>query len=143
MAVVTFDSAAFVARYPEFSSISTPTLQSYFDEAGSLYLDNSNASPVADTTRRSILLNMLVAHLAALNSGVNGNAAQDGVGRVDQASQGSVSAHLDMGPTTNAQAWFMQTKYGASFWQATASYRTMQYQVKQPQPTGIQAPWLQ
>lgn len=143
MAVVTFDPAGFTARYPEFASIAVPTLQAYFDEAGTVYLNNTDASPIADTTLRSVLLNMLVAHLAALNSGVNGQAPQDGVGRVSQATEGSVSVTLDMGETTNAQAWFNQTRYGAAFWRATSSYRTWRYYTPGSVPIGIPAPWLQ
>lgn len=143
MAVVTFDVAAFQARYPEFSTVPTATLQSYFDEVGVVYINNTDASPIADLAFRGYLLNMATAHLAALNYGVNGEAPQDGVGRIDQATQGSVSVHLDMGPTSNTQAWWMQTKYGAALWQATAGLRTFQYKTA-PQPkVGYPAPWLQ
>lgn len=142
MPVVAWDSASFLARYPEFSQVPTATLQSYFTEAGTLYLNNTDASPVADVSVRQLLLWQVTAHLAALYSGVNGNAPQDGVGRVDQASQGSVSAHLDMGQTTSRQAWWFQTKYGAAFWRASASYRTMQY-FAPPQPVhNAKPPWL-
>lgn len=126
MGIVTFDSAAFVARYPEFSTVPTATLDLYFTEA-TIYLNNTDSSPVTDTGQRSVLLNMAVAHIAALNSGVNGNAAPDSVGRVDQAAEGSVSVHLDMGAVTNSQAWWNQTKYGAAYWAATRGYRTMRY----------------
>ncbi len=129
MSVVAFDSAAFLARYPEFSSVSVPTLQAYFNEA-TIYLNNTDTSPVTDGSvggLRSMLLNMLTAHIAALNSGVNGVAPSQLVGRIDQASEGSVSVHADMGAIPGTAAWYMQTKYGAAYWQATATYRTMRY----------------
>jgi hypothetical protein len=119
MAIVAFDSALFCARYPEFAALSPKTLDAYFSEA-TLYLDNSDASPVADVTARAVLFNMLVAHIAAL-------ASAQLVGRISQATEGSVSVTADMGPPAGTSAWFMQTKYGASFWQATASYRTFRY----------------
>ncbi len=129
MSIVVFDSAGFLARYPEFSSVATATLAAYFNEAA-LYCNNTDLSPVTDGSAgglRSMYLNMLVAHIAALNSGVNGNAPNQLVGRIDQAGEGSVSVHADMGAVPGSAAWFLQTQYGAAYWQATATYRTMQY----------------
>ena len=126
MAISVFDPATFAARYPELATVPTPTLNAYFSEA-EIYLNNTDASPVTDANMRLVLLNMLVAHIAALNFGVNGNAPQDGVGRVSAATQGSVSVTLNMDAQPGSAAWFQQTKYGAAYWQATASYRTMQY----------------
>ena len=126
MAVVVFDSTAFLDRYPEFSTVAGGTLTAYFYEA-TLYLNNSENSLVTDVTQRSVLLNMAVAHLAALYSGINGQAPSQLVGRITQASEGSVSVSSDIGPVSNTAAWWMQTKYGASYWAATAPYRTMRY----------------
>ncbi|MGZ8442549.1 MAG: DUF4054 domain-containing protein [Candidatus Binatia bacterium] len=126
MAVVVFDPAAFKTRYSEFSTVADGTLTAYFYEA-TLYLNNSESSLVTDVTQRSVLLNMIVAHLAALHSGINGQAPSQLVGRITQASEGSVSVSADIGPISNTAAWWMQTKWGASFWQATAPYRTMRY----------------
>lgn len=129
MAIVAFDSAAFLLRYPEFSTVSVPTLQSYFSEAG-IYLNNTDTSPVTDVTMRALLLNMLVAHLSALYSGVNGQSPSGLVGRINSASEGSVSVAADMGSITNAQAFYIQTKYGAAYWAATRSYRTFRYRAR-------------
>lgn len=126
MGIVVFDPDAFIARYPEFSTLSPTLLNAYFAEA-TIYLDNTDCSRVGDVAQRSVLLNMLTAHVAALNSGVNGQAASPLVGRVNSASEGSVSVSTDMGPTSENSAWFMQTKYGAAYWQATAQYRTAVY----------------
>lgn len=126
MGVVVFDPAAFKARYPEFSTVADGTLTAYFTEA-TMYLNNSENSLVTDVTQRSVLLNMAVAHLAALYSGVSGQSPSQLVGRITQASEGSVSVSSDIGPVSNSSAWWMQTKYGASYWSATAPYRTMRY----------------
>lgn len=126
MAVVAFDIAAFRARYPEFSTVLDATLNAYFSEAG-LYLSNTDSSVVADLTIRSMLLNMLTAHIASLNSGKNGQPPSGLVGRVAQASEGSVSVTADMGPPSGSAAWFLQTKYGAAFWQASAAFRSFRY----------------
>ncbi|RVT95246.1 DUF4054 domain-containing protein [Rhodovarius crocodyli] len=124
--VVTFDYAAWVARYPEFSTVTQPQADGFFAEA-CLYLDNTASSIVCDLGQRATLLNMLTAHLAALYAGVGGQPASPLVGRVTNATQGSVSVGVDAGPVTASQAWFVQTKYGAAYWQATARYRTMRY----------------
>lgn len=127
--VVTFDAAAFQARYPQFASVSATTLQSMFDEA-TLMLNNTANSLVVDLGERAILLNMIVAHLGTLSgvataAGEGSNATQ--VGRVSSATQGSVSASLDMGAQPANAAWWMQTQYGAQYWTATGKYRRMRY----------------
>lgn len=124
--VVVFDVAGFRARYPEFASVADATLEAYFQEA-TIYLDNTERSRVQDLAQRRVLLNMLTAHIAALNSGVGGQAASPLVGRINSASEGSVSVSVDMGPSTGSSAWFQQTKYGAAFWQATTSLRQFLY----------------
>lgn len=136
MCVVVFDSTAFLARYPEFSSVSTSTLDAYFSEA-TIYLDNTDSSIVSDCNIRTVLLNMLTAHITALYSGINGNVPSGIVGRISSASEGSVSVNADMGPTTNSQAWYLQTQYGAAYWTATARYRAFQYLPGSSGPTII------
>jgi hypothetical protein len=89
-----------------------------------LYLSNSPGSVVQNLPLRTSLLYMLTAHIACLAARQaaepNGNAL---VGRISDGTQGSVTVTTDVGVTTNSQAWFYQTQYGMSFWQATAAYR--------------------
>lgn len=124
MPVVVFDEVAFKARYPEFSALTSPALAAYFTEA-TIYLNNTETSPVTDEAQRAILLNMLVAHIAFLDSSSSANSGL--VGRIASATEGSVSVTTDVGPMTGSQAWFMQSRYGAAYWQATAPYRTFRY----------------
>ncbi|ELY5940592.1 DUF4054 domain-containing protein [Cronobacter malonaticus] len=126
MAIVVFDIEAFRERYPEFNSVSDALLNAYFVEA-TVYLDNTDCSPVTDAAVRSVYLNMLVAHLAAINSGTGGQSASGLVGRVTSASEGSVSVSVDAGPSSASSWWYLQTPYGAAYWQATAQYRTFRY----------------
>lgn len=126
MAVVIFDVAKFRARYPEFASVSDELLEAYFTEA-TVYLNNTDSSPVTDVNKRAVFLNMLVAHIAAISSGVGGQAASGLVGRVTSASEGSVSVSVDAGPSSSASWWYLQTPYGAQYWQATLPYRTIRY----------------
>ena len=69
---------------------------------------------------------MITAHIAQLNSGTAAQAASPLVGRITNATQGSVSVATsgDMGePASGSAAWFQQTKYGAAYWQASMPYR--------------------
>ena len=125
MTAVVFNPAAFIARYPEFAAVPTPTLTAYFTEA-CLYLSNSDTSPVQSIPRRTLMLNMLTAHVAFL-------AARDAgaVGRTASAGEGSVNASFEFAPPGSAP-WFSQSQYGAAFWQATTALRGMRYI---PRPT--------
>lgn len=138
MTVAVFNYAAWAARYPEFAAtVNEATATLYFDEA-TLYCNNGSGALVpADAVTyqpRLTLLNMLTAHIAALNAPGSSNL----VGRVASATQGSVSVTADMGAQPGTAAWFNQTKYGAAYWQATAQYRTM----RQVRPQTGCAPWL-
>lgn len=137
MAIVVFDQVKFLQRYPEFA----PTVAAYptsaqdcFDEA-CLYLLNTDASIVPAPSPRTQLLNMLTAHILFLNFGANGQAAPQTVGRISNAGEGSVSVGLDMGPTTDQEAWYNQTKYGAAYWRASAAYRSAYYFPPTPRPS--------
>lgn len=123
---VVFNFQVWATRYPEFSqTVTDPNLaELYFLEA-QLYLDNGQCA-VIPTAVRTLLLNMLVSHIAALNVGTNGSAASALVGRISSATQGSVSVAADMGtpgPSSGSAAFLQQTKYGAAFLQACAAYR--------------------
>lgn len=61
------------------------------------------------------------------------------VGRVNTASEGSVSAGFDYTPAEpGSGAWFNQSQYGAAFWQATANLRGMRYSAR---PTRVNIGW--
>lgn len=124
--VVVFDPAAFIARFPEFTTVNADALTAYFNES-TLVLDNTDASIVQQVEQRTPLLWLLTAHLAALYSGVNGQAPAQLVGRINNASEGSVSVATDYGTQPATAAFYLQTKYGAEYWQMTASIRAMQY----------------
>ncbi|EOG6131784.1 DUF4054 domain-containing protein [Cronobacter sakazakii] len=126
MAIVVFDIEAFRERYPEFNSVSDALLNAYFVEA-TVYLDNTDCSPAQDDAVRAVYLNMLVAHIAALNAGVGGQKPSGLVGRISSASEGSVSVSTGDVPVSQSSWWYLQTPYGAAYWNATAQYRTFTY----------------
>lgn len=115
------------ARYPELATWVTPTLAGLYFTESTLYLDNTATSPVADVIQRTMLLYMLTSHIAALNARLNGQDSSALVGRISDATEGSVtvSAQMDM-PAGSAQ-WFNSSKYGAAWWSATAQYRMARY----------------
>ena len=130
MGVVVFDAAAFKIRYPEFSAVPDLRLSAFFNDA-TLYLSNANNSPVQNITRRAQLLNMITAHVASLGGALAAAGQPSPVGRVSSATEGSVTVALEYAVPGSA-AWYVQTQYGAAFWQATSSLRGFRYR---PQPT--------
>jgi hypothetical protein len=131
---VQFSYPAFVARYPEFASVSLAQAQEFFNEA-TIYHANDGGGPVSNATIQSALLNMVTAHISALYTQSQGDpspgSAKDAnspVGRISNASEGSVSAAFDYGSSaSDHKMFFCQTKYGASYWAATQQYRTARY----------------
>lgn len=122
MPAVVFDKARFQTAYPEVR-VADAQLEMWFAQAESL-LDNTDHSIVEKPEEREMLLFLLVRHFAALAE----RAAQGGlVGRIASAAEGSVSVSADMGAAIGNAAWYLQTPYGATYWQLTAKYRRFRY----------------
>lgn len=133
MSVVVFNYAVWALRFPEFVAnapagklVTEPLAQAYFDEA-TIYCDNTDLSPVTNVPQRTVFLNLLTAHLAALN----GPASSPLVGRLSDATEGSVSVSTELDVPKGAE-WFAQTKYGLSYWQAIGRFRKGFYVVPPP-----------
>lgn len=124
--VVVFVPADFKAAFTSFATIADAALNLSFTLA-TLQLNNSCGSRIGNAALRETFLNLLVAHITALKDGENGNAPPGIVGRVDKATEGSVSVSADMGTVVYGQAYYLQTQWGAMYWQATARFRTMVY----------------
>jgi hypothetical protein len=132
---VVFNYAAWIARYPEFVNVDQGYAQLCFDEA-TLYCANVLCI-VCTVSALTALLNMLTAHIVRLYAAqVNGQSDTESststpnpgtVGRISNATEGSVSVTIDMPTLPQAAAWYAQTQYGMSFWAATAIYRTARY----------------
>lgn len=125
--IVQFNYQSWVQAYPEFSALPETTVTEVYWTQAQIIHRNDGGGPVSNTASQSVLLNLVVAHLAYLFGGVNGQPPPQTVGRVDAATQGSVNVSLDYGTVTNSQAWWVQSKYGAQYWLMTATYRTMRY----------------
>lgn len=130
MSAVTFNYSNWALRYPELAcSVPDELAQLFFAEA-CLYCDNTNCSLVTDdsaTGQRALFLGMLTAHIAALNAPLNGQASAQVVGRLSNATEGSVSVQFQNDYPPGSAQWFQQTKYGAAYWQASAQFRTGRY----------------
>lgn len=128
--IVSLVPADFRAAFPEFTGLTDPQLLMAFSLA-TLFLNNSCCGVVFNATLRESLLNLLTAHIAFLNYGSNDGAgnvtpAPGIVGRVNTATEGTVSVGAEMIATANS-SFYLQTKYGAMYWTATARFRTMRY----------------
>jgi Protein of unknown function (DUF4054) len=125
--VVTFNYSGWALRYPELSgSVGAAQAQMFFDEA-TLYCDNTPCSIIKNVAQRTTLLNMLTAHIAALNASFLGLPPSPLVGRISNAAEGSVNVAVQNDYPPGSVQWYQQSKYGAAFWAATASFRTMVY----------------
>lgn len=123
--IVVFDPTAFKTAWPEFSTIPDAVLVKNFANA-TLQLSNSCCSRVKDANVRELLLDLLTAHITFLLNGANGIPAPGIVGRIASATEGSVSVGADFSGPDEAQ-FYLQTKYGADYWAATARWRQMVY----------------
>lgn len=123
---VVFDYYAWVAQFPQFASISPSLVAGPVLKYATQYCVNDGSGPVTDAETQTCLLNLMVAHICAILYGVNGNQPSELVGRITDATEGSVSVSADF-PTTPNNAWFVQTPWGAMFYQMCAPYRTMRY----------------
>ncbi len=122
MPAVVFDAVRYRAAYPEVQA-TDDQLAIWFAQAESL-LNNTDCSMVGNLKEREMLLWLLVRHFGALHE----RAAQGGlVGRIASATEGSVSVSADMSGIGANAVWFMQTPFGASYWQLTAKYRRFRY----------------
>jgi len=126
--------AVVVFSYSDWA-LDFPLLAPWVDEAqttryflrAELILNNTDCSPVTDAGQRSLLLNMLVAHIALLNAVINGTLPSGLIGRVTEATEGSVKVSVDAGAMSGSAAWFAQTTPGYEYWLAVAGYRNMRY----------------
>lgn len=124
--IVTFNYPNWIARYPEFSNVYQTLAQQLFNEA-QLYHRNDGGGPIDDPTTQLLLLGMIVAHLAFMSVGTALQPASGLVGRINHATQGSVSVGTEIQQVPGTAAWFVQTIYGFSYWQLMTPFRTAHY----------------
>lgn len=122
MTKAVFNWTEWSVLYPELvaKGVTEPYATALFNGPAGLFLANNDASIICDVDLRRTFLNMIVAHLAA----TQGPGSSGLVGRISAASEGSVSVSADYGTQAASAAYWLQSPYGAQYWQATAPYRT-------------------
>ena len=123
--VVVFDPVEFRELYPTIQA-TDEQLEMYFEMAET-FLDNTKCSVVKDLGARKRLLYLLVAHIATLTG--QAEKGNNVVGRVSSATEGTVSIGLDYGTMGNNERWYLQTPWGAMYWQLTKKYRSAVYRL--------------
>ena len=129
-----FDYTVWTGLFPEMSSVSEQKAQNYFNLA-TLYIRNDGQGPINDPNMQAGVLNLATAHLAKLFApqGDNGSPTTDGsevislVGRIANASEGSVKVQVDFPDQQPNAAWWNQTTYGAACWAVMKPFRTFRY----------------
>lgn len=125
--VVVFVPSDFRTAFPAFTAVSDIALQMSFTLATTL-MNNSCGSRVQDANLRETLLNLLTAHITQLKDGANGDGPAGIVGRIDKATEGSVSVSATMDTAgVYGKDYYDQTQWGALYWAATSKYRRMVY----------------
>lgn len=132
---ITFDYAAWQAAYPLLATVPSADATGYFNLATMLFR-NDGTSPAPTVAMQTTLLYLLTAHMAKLFAPQSqGGQAAGIVGRISNASEGSVSVQTEYSSQiSDSQAFYIQTTYGALFWQMTAVFRTMRYRVPYSNP---------
>lgn len=136
--VVTFVFSDWATAFPVFANVSQALAQSWFNRASFICANEATNPANCVPGMLQNLLYLLTAHIAWLNAPRDssgqpistGTPAPSTVGRVNTATEGSVSVGLDMGDAnagSPSQAWYMQTTWGAEYWYATAQFRTARY----------------
>lgn len=146
---VTFIYGDWVALYPAFANVSAGAAQGYFNTA-TLYCSN-RLGPVPTVADLTTLLYLLTAHVAWLfsprdgqgNPSSSGTSTQSLVGRISDATEGSVSVTTDNQYPPGTAQWYQQTPWGSAYWAATAIYRTMHYRSgRRRYPGPLSSPFL-
>lgn len=144
MAVAVFDYAQFSSLFPELigtGGVTEPIATALFLPAGYL-LDNTDCSPVQDVAARLVYLDYVVAHLASLAGyplapGATGPTPSGVIGRISSATEGSVSVSSQWGAAmSDSEAFWLQSQYGAIFWNMTRWLRTARYIAPPPRYFG-------
>lgn len=131
---VAFDYATWAQRFPLLAAQVNATQAAAYYAQATLVL-SPRARTAQDMARRAVLLNLLVAHIAQLEVQVaQGNTL---VGRVSDATQGSITVRTQMEGQGASAAWFNQTPYGAQFWAMSRRLRLARYVPGRPQRAAV------
>ena len=138
--MVTFDPVAWAAAYPQFSNVSAASLTGVILPLAQVYCRNDGGGPIDDPNMQTQALGLMVAHCAQLFFGSTTQPLSSIVGRVSNASEGSVSVTTSWPEASSLnEAWLSQTQYGAAFLVLISSVTLGRYFPKQ---TPLQKAWI-
>jgi len=136
--IASFSYDTFIALFPQFNYLSGAQVQFYWNMATGFHR-NDGGGPVTNVCMQEEMLQLVTAHVIQLFAPKrDGQGPSELVGRINNASQGSVSVGSEMPGATASSAWWQQTQYGAAYWELSKPFRTMRYIPGPPRPT---APW--
>lgn len=126
MSTIPFDYDVWIGTFPQFAvnpgqtavvNFILPFAQTYAWRE----IQSGVGCVAMDGAIQANLLNLMVAHITQLLYGPNGTTPSGLVGRISQATEGSVSLSTEW-PVTQANAWYLQTPFGAMYWQMLQPY---------------------
>lgn len=130
--VITPQYQVWAKRFPTLAPYITELqFGACFDQA-QLFQANDGSGPIDDPVEALRLMGLMIAHIAVLTYPTTGNPANPDppsplVGRISNATQGSVSVATQNDYPPGSPQWFQQTTWGSMWYQATAQFRTMHY----------------
>jgi hypothetical protein len=139
--IVSFSYPLWAQLFPQFSNLNEAQVTGPVLTLAEQYCRNDGGGPVNNTGLQTQLLNLMVAHVAQLLFGSATQPLSPLVGRISDATEGSVSVSTDF-PTTPTNAFFLQTQYGTLYWQLILPFRLGRYVPKiTPQYQPVSGPW--
>jgi hypothetical protein len=139
--VVAFSYPNWTVLFPQFGNVNEAQVTGPVLTVAQQYCRNDGGGPVNDCGVQTQMLNLMVAHVAQLLYGSTTQPVSPLVGRISGATEGTVSVSTEF-PTTPSSAWFLQTQYGAMYWQMILPYRLGRYRPKiTPQRQAVGGPW--
>jgi hypothetical protein len=136
---VPFVFDVWASAYPMFSNIDQNTIQAVVLPLAQSYHRNDGGGPINDPVIQTQALWLAVAHVAQLMFGSTTQEASPLVGRVSNATEGSISVTAEYNDKNPAGAWWEQTTYGAAYWQLIKSYAMGFYH---PKVTPLGRAWI-
>lgn len=130
-ASITFNYATWIPAYPQFINTPQPTIELVVVPLAQVQCRTDGGSPVRDQATLTVLFGLMVAHVTQLMFGSTIAPLTGVVGRVSQATQGSVSVSAEYNNPNPAAAWFLQTPYGAVYYQAISGFTLGVYAPRQ------------
>jgi hypothetical protein len=125
--VAVFTYALWAAIFPELSLYTNSAQATQYWTEATWLLDNTACSPVQNVDQRTAILNLITAHICALRQPLGGQPSSPLVGRISEATEGSVTVKAEMIVAAGSAQFWAQTKYGVLAWQMLLPFRSARY----------------